>query len=234
MKKVFTIILATALCLTGLQAQDADSLKFKPVTLGVLAQANYAGEDMYIAESGLSAYPGFGFELGGFLDYHITRNFLAEIQVILCLQNGSYVSTDKDLGFLVWHKRPINYLADMRLVGIDIPLFLTFTLPAGEGKFRLGAGFFTHITFDAWSPGDRDFITPYNRIIEEAPDGKGKPRYALSDSHAGIAFQVGYEFAPGLMINLSGKYSVIDIINYESKLSYAHPYKVSLGVGWHF
>lgn len=235
MKKfITTLALMSVLCLASLHAQDADSLKIKPVSLGVLVQGNFAGEDMYIAESGLSAYPGFGVELGGFVDYHITRNFLAEIQVIIGLQNGSYVSTDKDLGFLLWHKRPINYLADMRLWGIDIPLFLTFTVPCGEGKFRLGAGVFTHITFDAWSPGDRDFITPYKRVIEESPDGKGKPRYALSDSHAGVGFQVGYEFAPGLMINLSGKYSVIDIINYESKLSYAHPYKISFGVGWHF
>jgi hypothetical protein len=36
------------------------------------------------------------------------------------------------------------------------------------------------------------------------------------------------------MVNLSGKFSVIDIINYESKLSYARPYKISLGLGWQF
>lgn len=234
MKKILLIFLSLTLCLTTLRAQDADSLKFRVVSLGVLAQGNYAGEDMFIAESGLTAYPGFGFELGGFIDYHITKRLLIEVQVILGLQNGSYVATDKDLGFLLWHKRPISYLADMRLIGMDIPLFLTYTLPCWSGNFRLGAGVFTHITFDAWSPGDRDFITPYHRIIEEAKTKNGKPRYALSDSHAGLGFQVGYEFPSGLMINLSGKYSVIDIINYESEKSYAHPYKVSLGFGWHF
>ena len=233
MKKALLFLLTATVCLTALHAQDADSLKFKPVTLGALLQANFAGEDMYIAESGLSAYPGFGIEAGAFIDYHLTRRLLVEVQAVLCLQNGSYVSTDKDLGFLFWHRRPISYLADMRLWGLDIPLFLTYTFPIGTGQFRAGAGVFTHITFDAWCPGDPNFITPYNRVVSYS-DVTGKPRYALSDSHAGPAVQFGYKFDCGLMVNLSGKFSVIDIINYESKLSYARPYKISLGLGWQF
>ena len=232
MKKILLLLFTSTLFLTALRAQDADSLKIRPVSLGVLAQANFAGEDMYIAEPGLSAYPGFGAEIGGFIDYHMTKRLMIEVQAIICLQNGSYVSTDRDLGFLFWHKRPVNYLADMRLVGMDIPIFFTCALPVGAGDIRLGAGFFTHITFAAWCPGDKDFITPYRRIIEIKESGK--PRYALNDSHAGIGCHFGYEFACGLQINMSIKYSVLDIINYESKIDYAHPYKVTLGVGWHF
>ena len=232
MRKILLFLLTTTVCLTALHAQDADSLKFKPVTLGALLQANFAGEDMYIAESGLSAYPGFGIEAGGFIDYHLTQRLLVEVQAVLCLQNGSYVSTEKDLGFLFWHRRPISYLADMRQWGLDIPIFLTYTFPAGTGQFRAGAGLFTHITFDAWCPGDTDFITPYNRVVSIKESGK--PRYALNDSHAGVGCQFGYEFPFGLQINLSAKFSVIDIINYESEKSYARPYKLSLGLGWHF
>ena len=232
MKKILLILFTSTLFMTVLHAQDADSLKIRPVSLGVLVQANFAGEDMYIAEPGLSAYPGFGAEIGGFIDYHMTKRLMIEVQAIVCLQNGSYVSTDRDLGFLFWHKRPVNYLADMRLVGMDIPIFFTYAHPVGAGNFRIGAGFFTHITFAAWCPGDKDFITPYRRIIEIKESGK--PRYALNDSHAGIGGHFGYEFPFGLQINMSIKYSVLDIINYESKIDYAHPYKVSLGVGWHF
>lgn len=232
MKKILLLFLTLTVCGTLLRAQDADSLKIKPVTLGVLVQANFAGEDMYIAESGLSAYPGFGVEIGGFMDYHLTKRLSFEVQAILGLQNGSYVSTDKDLGFLFWHKRPISYLADMRLWGLDLPIFVLYSLPCREGAFRLGAGVFTHITFDAWCPGDTDFITPYNRVVSIKESGK--PRYALNDSHAGVGCQFGYEFPFGLQINLSAKFSVIDIINYESEKSYARPYKLSLGLGWHF
>ena len=232
MKKILLILFTSTLFMTVLHAQDADSLKIRPVSLGVLVQANFAGEDMYIAEPGLSAYPGFGAEIGGFIDYHMTKRLMIEVQAIVCLQNGSYVSTDRDLGFLFWHKRPVNYLADMRLVGMDIPIFFTYAHPVGAGNFRIGAGLFTHITFAAWCPGDKDFITPYRRIIEIKESGK--PRYALNDSHAGIGGHFGYEFPFGLQINMSIKYSVLDIINYESKIDYAHPYKVTLGVGWHF
>lgn len=238
MKKYFWALLAASLFLTASYAQDADSLKIKPVTLGVLLQANFSGEYMYIDKSdfdgsGLTAYPGFGVELGCFVDYHITRKLSVEVQAIVGLQNGSYVATDKDLGFLFWQKRPTSYLADMRLVGLDIPIYLIYALPVGAGHFNFGAGLFTHITFDAWSPSDRSFVTPYKRIIS-TDDVTGKNRYALSDGHAGLGFQIGYEFASGLQINLSGKYSVIDIINYESKNSYAHPYKLSMGLGWRF
>ena len=232
MKKILLFLFISTLFMTALHAQDADSLKIRPVSLGVLVQANFAGEDMYIAEPGLSAYPGFGAEIGGFIDYHMTKRLMIEVQAIIGLQNGSYVSTDRDLGFLFWHKRPVNYLADMRLVGMDIPIFMTYAHPVGTGSFRIGAGFFTHITFAAWCPGDKDFITPYRRVIEIKESGK--PRYALNDSHAGIGGHFGYEFACGLQINMSIKYSVLDIINYESKIDYAHPYKITLGVGWHF
>ena len=232
MKKILLILFTSTLFMTVLHAQDADSLKIRPVSLGVLVQANFAGEDMYIAEPGLSAYPGFGAEIGGFIDYHMTKRLMIEVQAIIAQQNGSYVSTDRDLGFLFWHKRPVNYLADMRLVGMDIPIFFTYAHPVGAGNFRIGAGLFTHITFAAWCPGDKDFITPYRRIIEIKESGK--PRYALNDSHAGIGGHFGYEFPFGLQINMSIKYSVLDIINYESKIDYAHPYKVTLGVGWHF
>ena len=233
MKKYILTLLSLGLFLTGAHAQDADSLKIKPVTLGVLLQANFAGEDMYISELGLTAYPGFGAEIGGFIDYHFTRRIAVEVQAIVGLQNGLYAATDKDLGFIFWRKRPTSGVEDMRLIGLDIPIYFMYTLPAGAGHFNLGAGIFTHITFDAWCPDDRGFVTPYKRPMS-VDDVTGKTKYALSDGHAGLGLQIGYEFASGLQINLSGKYSVIDIINYESEKSYARPYKLSLGFGWHF
>lgn len=228
MKKLSLLLLLLAGALT-LRAQDADSLKFDQVHLGVLLQANYAGEAMYIAESSLSAYPGAGVEAGGFVEYLFTRRLMLEVQLLIALQNGSYVSGG-DPGFVIWRRRTIDPVANMRLWGMDIPIYLIGLFPAGEGNWRLGAGLFTHFTFDAWSPGYDDFITPYKRIIS-VDDVTGKKRYALNDSHAGVGLTAGYEFSSGLQINVAAKYSVIDIINYESQASHAHPYKISLGVG---
>ena len=233
MKKSLLLLLLALTGALSLHAQDADSLKFDQVHLGLLLQANYAGEAMYTAESSLSAYPGAGVEGGIFVEYLFTRRLLLEVQVLAALQNGSYVAADADPGFLIWYKRKTATVANMRLWGMDIPFYLIGLFPSGQGNFRLGAGFFTHFTFNSWCPGDDDFITPYKRIIS-VDDATGKKRYALNDSHAGVGLTAGYEFASGLQINLAAKYSVIDIINYESDYSHAHPYKISLGLGWRF
>ena len=236
MKKILLFLLLLPLAFAPLRAQDEeeDAERYRPVRVGMLLQANLAGEQMYIAESVLSAYPGMGVEAGGFADYQLARRLLVEVQCILALQSGTYVAAREDPGFLLWNREgAFSRVADMRLVGMDIPLYLVGLFPAGSGFFRLGAGPFTHLTFHAWSPGDKDFVTPYKRVYS-VDDVTGKPRYMLNDSHAGIGMLLGYEFKSGLQINLSGKYSIIDIINYESERSYARPYKLSLGVGYRF
>lgn len=233
MKRLILFILLGLTCVQGLRAQDADSLKFKQVHIGVLLQGNYSGESMYIAEARMSAYPGLGIEAGTFVDYHLTRDLFIEVQVILALQNGTYVATDYDPGFLFWNKRTLSNIADMSLIGMDIPLYLTGQVAIGTGYLRMGAGPFTHFTFDSWSPHDRDFVTPYKRVVS-TDDVTGRPRYALSDTHAGFGLFFGYEFESGLQFNLGAKYSILDIINYESAHSHAHPYKITFGLGWRF
>ena len=235
MKKLLLFLLVLPLALTPLRAQeDDDPAHFRPVRVGLLLQGNLAGEQMYIAESVLSAYPGAGVEAGGFADYHLARRLLLEVQCVLALQSGTYAAAQEDPGFLLWSREgTFSRVADMRLFGMDIPLYLVGLFPAGSGCFRLGGGVFTHLTFHAWSPGDRDFVTPYKRVYS-VDDVTGKPRYLLNDSHAGVCLLLGYEFKSGLQLNLSGKYSILDIINYESEHSYARPYKLSFGVGYRF
>jgi hypothetical protein len=237
MKKIllpFLLILPLAAAPLRAQDDEEEVERYRPARVGLLLQANLAGEQMYIAESVLSAYPGVGVEAGGFADYQLGRHLLAEVQCILALQSGTYVAAQQDPGFLLWNREgTFSRVADMRLWGMDIPLYLVGLFPAGSGCFRLGGGVFTHLTFHAWSPGDRDFVTPYKRVYS-VDDVTGKPRYLLNDSHAGVCLLLGYEFKAGRQINLSGKYSIIDIINYESERSYAHPYKLSLGLGYRF
>ncbi|MBQ9659872.1 MAG: outer membrane beta-barrel protein [Bacteroidales bacterium] len=234
MKRILIPLLLFFAAGTVLSAQDADSLKFRTVSMGVLLQANYSGESMYIAESSLYAYPGFGVEGGGFIDYHITRRLAVEVQALVVLQSGRYVSASGDPGFKFFLiRRGPNDLADMRLWGMDIPVFLTYSFPVRTGSFRVGAGLYTHITFSAWCPGMKDFITPYRRVIS-IDEATGKPKYALNDAHAGLGLTFGYEFASGLQLNFSAKHSVIDIINYKSETSHALPYKLTLGLGWRF
>ncbi|NLZ19580.1 MAG: hypothetical protein GXY24_04850 [Bacteroidales bacterium] len=237
MKKLFFLLLLLPLAAAPLRGQDEDAddnYRHRPVRMGLLLQGNLAGEQMYIAESVLSANPGAGVEAGTFVDYQLARRLLVEVQFILALQSGTYVAAQEDPGFQLWSREgTFSRVADMRLWGMDIPIYLVGLFPAGSGCIRLGAGLFTHLTFNAWSPGDKDFVTPYKRVVS-VDDVTGKPRYLLSDSHAGFGLLVGYEFKSGLQINLNGKYSITDIINYESERSHAHPYKLSAGVGYRF
>jgi len=218
MKKTL-IALLLGLAAPLLRAQDADSLYFQPVSLGVIFQGNLAGERMHIEEAPVIAYPGAGAEFGGFVDYNITRNLLLEFQLIFGLQSASYLSGEQSAQMVLW--------------GMDIPLYLIGNIPVRFGRFRVGAGPFTHLTFDVWDPSDREFETPYRRIIS-VDEISGKPRYALNDTHSGFGLLAGFEFENGFQINVSGKYSITDIINYQSERSYAHPYKVSFGIAYRF
>ncbi|MCR5351955.1 MAG: PorT family protein [Bacteroidales bacterium] len=227
------LLLGILLCSHPAYAQDADSLKFDPVGIGVLVQGNFAGESMYISESKMSAFPGFGIEGGPFIDYYFTRKLMVEVQLLLLVQNGFYQASSTDPGFIIWRRTRNDAPRRMRLWGMEIPLYFVGVLPALGGNLRLGAGPFTHFTFYSWCPDDRSFITPYRRVVS-TDDITGKPRYALSDTHAGFGALAGYEFANGIRIDLGFKYSILDIINYESPYSHAHPYKLTLGLGWCF
>ena len=124
MKKILLFLLLLPLAFAPLRAQDEeeDAERYRPVRVGMLLQANLAGEQMYIAESVLSAYPGIGVEAGGFADYQLARRLLVEVQCILALQSGTYVAAREDPGFLLWNREgSFSRVADMRLVGMDIP-----------------------------------------------------------------------------------------------------------------
>ncbi|MCR4860144.1 MAG: outer membrane beta-barrel protein [Bacteroidales bacterium] len=215
----FTLLLMISAASFTLRAQDADSLRFQTVSLGVLLQGNVSGERMHITELAVSGFPNVGVEAGGFIDYYMTPRLMLEFQLVFALQSSSYIYEDKNFLMALW--------------GMDSPLFLIGTIPVRYGSFRLGAGPFTHLTFDTWDAADRTFVTPYQRVIS-VDDVTGKPRYALNDNHSGFGALVGFEFRNHLQINVSAKYSITDIINYKSEYSYCYPYKISFGAAYRF
>ena len=116
---------------------------------------------------------------------------------------------------------------------MDLPLYFMARFPIRRSRLRIGAGPFTHITFDAWNPSNRQLVTPYRQVI--SIDESGKRQYALNNYYAGIGMLIGWEFPSGFQINLGGSYSVMDILNYQHDYgSFNHPYKFTLGAGWRF
>lgn len=226
--KRLSLLLLVALAPLFAYAQDADSLKIKPVSLGVLLQTNLSGEHVHSQQTNLNTNAGFGMEVGGYVDYNITDKLCFELQLIFSLQGLGHItkSAEYDAGGV--NDEMIT------LFGTDIPLLFMARLPVRESRLRLGAGPFSHITFDAWHPSHRELVTPYRQIIS-IDDVTGRPRYALNSFYAGVSLLAGWEFPSGLQINLGGFYSVMDILNYEHGAeSFNHPYKISLGLGWRF
>ena len=220
MKKLSLLLLLAFLPLLSLRAQDADSLKFSPVSMGVLLQLSISGEHMHVQETNLTTNAGLGMEIGGFIDYNITPRLSFELQLILALQGLGHITKEKDELITIF--------------GIDIPLFFVAAFPIHESRLRLGAGPFAHVTVDAWNSSDRKLVTPYRQVVS-INDVTGKPEYALNSYYGGIAALVGWEFPFGLRINLGASYSVMDILNYaHAANSYDHPYKITLGLGWRF
>lgn len=220
MKRLPLLLLLAILPVLSLRAQDADSLKFPPVSLGVLLQNSLSGELMHVQETRLDTNAGLGMEIGGFIDYNITPRLSFELQLILALQGLGHITREKD--------------ELITLFGMDIPLYFVAAFPVRENRLRIGAGPFAHITFDAWNSSDRELVTPYRQIIS-VDDITGQPQYALNNYYGGIGLLAGWEFPFGLQINLGASYSVMDILNYaHSASSYDHPYKITLGLGWRF
>lgn len=219
MKRLPLLLLFAAASL-NLHAQDADSLKIKPVSLGVLLQTSLSGEHVQTKQTFLSTNPGLGMEVGGFVDYNITDKLAFEFQLLFSLQGLAHITRDAD--------------EMITLFGMDIPLYFMGRIPIRKSRLRLGAGPFTHVTFDAWHPSHRELTTPYRQIIS-IDDVTGRPRYALNSFYAGISSLVGWEFPAGFQINVAACYSVMDILNYKhGSDSFNHPFKFTLGVGWRF
>lgn len=219
MKKI-VIIFIMLLWAAAVFAQDRDTLRLRPVSLGIVLQGNNTGSKMNIAEApGLSLAPGLGGEAGGFIDYNMTRHLLMEFQLLVGMETVRIKNEGSTVRMCTW--------------GMDVPLYLMGHFDCGRSKIYFGGGPFTHFTFGAWSPDQDDFENPYRRAVG-IDDVTGETQYALNDNHSGLGLLMGYEWPSGLQVNLSGKYSVTDVINYPDTRSYQHPFKISFGIAYRF
>jgi len=221
MKRVLLSLFAL-LAFTAVRAQEPDTLRIKPVSLGVIAEGNLSGAITRVAEiSGLSMTPAMGFGVGGFIDYNMNRHLLMKFSLLGTVETSVIRGNGPD--------------TRMMQAGMDIPLYLMgrFGSPR-KGLFYFGGGPYTHFTFKAWSPDQADFEDPFRRVVHK-DEVTGENKYALNDNNSGLGLILGYEFPMGLQINLTGRYSITNIVNYQSRAgSVVHPYKVSIGLGWRF
>lgn len=196
----------------------------KIVTMGLLLNANMSNFIITTRQGAetqmISSYLRAGVELGGFMDFLVTRHFAIQGRVVFTAEQNHFGVKDST-----------NHLWSF---GADIPVLFLYRLGnMDKGYFNIGAGIFAHFTFASNKGIYRNNETGV--LPSEMP-----PFYvSLHDNHAGVIAHAGYEFPVGIQINLNYLVSLSDIFGYykntkgtlEGDAAF-YPQRISLGVAY--
>lgn len=199
------------------------------VSGGLLANANMSNFIITRNHKPMSSYMHIGGELGGFMDFRITKHFSIQPQVIFTAHQNYFAATDT-----------ANHLWSF---GMDIPVYFLGRFGNMEkGYIQFGGGIFTHFTFAS------NIRNKYKNVDESAAvtppvtptDTHDYSKlYSLHDNHFGVAVTVGYEFPIGIQINAHYKVSLSDIAGFYKEYkgqeiadALIYPQSVSLGIGY--
>lgn len=209
---------------TMLDSLDQEKLP-RLVSGGLFAGANVSNFIITRNKHPMSSYMRVGCEIGGFLDFRLTKHFSIQPQVILTAQQNMFEVTDST-----------NHLWSF---GMEIPVyFLGRFGNLQQGYVQFGGGIFTHFTF-ASNIGKYESVDP---SPTPTPSGDGydyNRLYTLHNNHFGVCVMVGYEAPFGLQINASYKVSLSDIAGFYSEMkgqeianALIYPQSISLTLGY--
>ena len=167
-----------------------------------------------------------GGELGGFMDFRITKHFSIQPQVIFTAQQNYFSSTDTT-----------NTLWSF---GAEIPVYFLGRFGNMEkGYVQFGGGIFTHFTFASNIKDKFKNWDDPTTVKPKTDTHDYSELYKLHDNHFGICAMVGYEFRFGLQINASYRVSLSDIATFyknnkgqEIANALIYPQSVSLSLGY--
>ena len=202
------------------------------VSGGVLAGANMSNFIITRNHKPMSSYMRIGGELGGFLDFRMSKHFSIQPQVLFTAHENYFAATDT-----------ANHLWSF---GIEIPFyFLGRFGNMQQGYIQFGGGLFTHFTFASNVANRyRSVDSPITETASSTGKGDGydySRLYTLHNNHFGLCFMVGYEFTFGMQINAMYKVSLSDIAGFYSEMkgqavadALIYPQSVSLVLGYHW
>ena len=196
------------------------------VSGGVLAGVNISNFIITRDHNTMSSYMRIGGELGGFMDFRITKHFSIQPQVIFTAQQNYFSSTDTT-----------NTLWSF---GAEIPVYFLGRFGNMEkGYVQLGGGIFTHFTFASNIKDKFKNWDDPTTVKPKTDTHDYSELYKLHDNHFGICAMVGYEFRFGLQINASYRVSLSDIATFyknnkgqEIANALIYPQSVSLSLGY--
>ena len=198
------------------------------VSGGVLAGVNISNFIITRDHNTMSSYMRIGGELGGFMDFRITKHFSIQPQVIFTAQQNYFSSTDTT-----------NTLWSF---GAEIPVYFLGRFGNMEkGYVQFGGGIFTHFTFASNIKDKFKNWDDPTTVKPKTDTHDYSELYKLHDNHFGICAMVGYEFRFGLQINASYRVSLSDIATFyknnkgqaiANALIYPQSVSLSLGYRW--
>ena len=196
------------------------------VSGGVLAGVNISNFIITRDHHAMSSYMRIGGELGGFMDFRITKHFSIQPQVIFTAQQNYFSSTDTT-----------NTLWSF---GAEIPVYFLGRFGNMEkGYVQFGGGIFTHFTFASNIKDKFKNWDDPTTVKPKTDTHDYSELYKLHDNHFGICAMVGYEFRFGLQINASYRVSLSDIATFyknnkgqEIANALIYPQSVSLSLGY--
>ena len=211
---------------TTLDSLDQKELP-KLVTGGLFIGGNMSDFLITRDHHTMASHRRFGAELGGFIDFTLTKHFAIQPQIIFTAHQNYFAATDTTNG--LWS------------FGMEVPVyFLGRFGNLQQGYVQFGGGIFTHFTFA--SNTGKYKSADSNPAPQVEQDGHNyNELYSLHNNHFGICAMVGYEFTFGMQINVQYKISLSDIAGFYSSNkgkeiadALIYPHSLSLCLGYRF
>jgi len=204
------------------------------VSGGVLVGVNISNFIITRNHQSMSSYMRVGGELGGFLDFCVTKHFAVQPQVIFTAHQNHFAATDTT-----------NHLWSF---GAEIPIYFLGRFGNMErGYIQFGGGLFTHFTFASNVNKFRNIdespsvVTSVPTPAESETQYDYSRLYSLHNNHFGVCMLVGYETRFGLFVNATYKVSLSDIAGFYNEMkgqevanALIYPQSVSLNIGYHW
>lgn len=211
-----------------LDSLDQDKLP-KPVSGGVLAGANISNFIITRNHQPMSSHMRIGGEIGGFLDFSLTKHFGIQPQVIFTAHQNYFKEADGSRN-------------DLWSFGAEIPIYFLGRFGNREkGYIQFGGGIFTHFTFASNVKNKYQNVEKVEKktVKSETVVYDYSRLYTLHDNHFGVCLTVGYELPFGMQIHAQYKVSLSDIAGFYSEKkgtadadALIYPQSVSLMLGY--
>lgn len=210
----------------GLDSLDQEKIP-RIVTMGVLLSGNVSNFLISTRQGSrlntASSYLRIGVELGGFMDFLVTRNFAIQARVVFTAEQNHFALGDS-----------ANHLWSF---GADIPAIFMYRVGnMRKGYWSVGGGVFAHFTFASDKGGTYSNIenATFDPVVSEKPF-----YFGLHDNHAGLIAHFNYEFPFGMQIGANYLISLSDIFGYYKNSKGTHyneaafyPQRISVGIAY--